>query len=62
MMDYPTDGTPPIGDSTKARVLMDAKAAALDVVYGGGGALDCILRVRVADIRRLTGPEVRDLT
>jgi len=59
---YPAGGTPPIGHATKLRVLMDAKAAALDVVYGGGGALDCMLRVRVADIRRLTGVEVHDLT
>ncbi len=59
---YAAGGTPPIGHATKLRVLMDAKAAALDVVYGGGGALDCMLRIRVADIRRLTGAEVHDLT
>ncbi len=59
---YPAGGTLPIGHATKLRVLMDAKAAALDVVYGGGGALDCMLRVRVADILRLTGAKVRDLT
>ena len=59
---YPAGGTPPIGHATKLRVLMDTKAAALDVVYGGGGALDCMLRVRVADIRRLTGAAVHDLT
>ena len=59
---YPSGGTPPIGHAAELRVLMDAKAAALDVMYGGGGALDCMLRVRVADIRRLTGAEVDDLT
>ena len=59
---YPAGGTPPVGHATKLRVLMDAKAAALDVVYGGGGALDCMLRVRVVDIRRLTGAEIHDLT
>ncbi len=59
---YPAGGTPPIGHASKVRVLMDTKAAALDVVYGGGGAVDCMLRVRVADIRRLTGAEMHDLT
>ena len=59
---YPAGGTPPIGHATALRVLMDAKAAALDVVYGGGGALDAMLRIRVADIRRLTAAEVHDLT
>ena len=58
----PAGGTPPIGHAQKLRVLMDRKAAVLDVVYGGGGALDCMLRVRVADIRRLTGAEIHDLT
>jgi prolyl-tRNA editing enzyme YbaK/EbsC (Cys-tRNA(Pro) deacylase) len=41
---------------------MDAKAAGLDVVYGGGGALDAMLRIRIADILRLTDAEVHDLT
>jgi Cys-tRNA(Pro) deacylase len=59
---YPAGGTPPVGHAIKLRVLLDAKAAALDVVYGGGGALDCMLRIRIADIRRLTGAEVHDLT
>ncbi len=47
---YPAGGTPPVGHATKLRVLMDAKAAALDVVYGGGGALDCMLRIRISDM------------
>ena len=59
---YPAGGTPPIGHATKLRVLMDTKAAALDVVYGGGGALDAMLRIHIADIRRLTDAEVHDLT
>ncbi len=58
----PAGGTRPVGHAEKIRVLMDAKAARPYVVYGGGGAPDCMLRVRVADIRRLTGAEVHDLT
>ena len=41
---------------------MDRKAAALDVVYGGGGGTDAMVRIRIADIRRLTDAEVHDLT
>jgi Cys-tRNA(Pro) deacylase len=59
---YPAGGTPPVGHATKLRVLLDAKAAALDVVYGGGGALDAMLRIRIADIRHLTDAEIHDLT
>ena len=59
---YPAGGTPPVGHASKVRVLVDAKAAAMDVVYGGGGALDCMLRIRMADIRHLTNAEIHDLT
>ena len=59
---YAAGGTPPVGHATKLRVLMDRKAAALDVVYGGGGAVDAMLRIRIADIRRLTDAEIYDLT
>jgi len=59
---YPAGGTPPVGHATKLRVLMDAKAVGLDEVYGGGGAVDAMLRIRIADIRRLTGAGVHDLT
>ncbi len=59
---YPAGGTPPVGHATRLRVLMDAKAATLDVVYGGGGAIDAMLRIRIAETRRLTGAEVHDLT
>ena len=58
---YPAGGTPPIGHAEKLRVLMDRRAAARDVVYGGAGTLNSMLRIRIADIRRLTGAEVHDL-
>jgi Cys-tRNA(Pro) deacylase len=58
---YPAGGTPPVGHAEKLRVLMDRRAAAADVVYGGAGTRSAMLRIRIADIRRLTGAEVHDL-
>lgn len=58
---YPAGGTPPIGHKEKLGVLMDRRAAAADVVYGGAGTLTSMLRIRIADIQRLTGAEVHDL-
>jgi prolyl-tRNA editing enzyme YbaK/EbsC (Cys-tRNA(Pro) deacylase) len=53
---YPAGGTPPVGHAQRLRVLMDRKAAGLDVVYGAGGAPHCMLRV--PDILRLTATDV----
>ncbi len=58
---YPAGGTPPIGHGEKLRVLMDRRTAALETVYGGAGTLTSMLRIRIADIRRLTGAEVHAL-
>ena len=58
---YPAGGVAPVGHATSVRVLLDRRAAALEVAYGGGGAEDLLLRIRPADIVRLTSAEIVDL-
>jgi len=58
---YPAGGVPPIAHATPLPVVMDRRAAALDVAYGGAGAEEFLLRIRPADILRLTGGIVADL-
>jgi prolyl-tRNA editing enzyme YbaK/EbsC (Cys-tRNA(Pro) deacylase) len=58
---YPAGGVAPVGHASPLRVLVDRRAAALDVAYGGGGAEELLLRIRPEDIVRLTGAEVVDL-
>lgn len=58
---YPAGGVPPIGHVTPLPVVMDWRAAALDIAYGGGGAEELLLRIRPAEILRLTGGSVADL-
>lgn len=58
---YPPGGTPPVGHVMPVRVLLDAAVLAEPVVYGGGGRVDAMLRIRTEDIRRLTHAEVVDL-
>ena len=58
---YPAGGVPPIGHRARLAVIMDRRAAALDVAYGGGGAEEVLLRIRPADILRLTGGIVADI-
>lgn len=58
---YPAGGTPPVGHLTPLRVLLDQAVLEEDVVYGGGGRVDTMLRIRPEDIRRLTGASAADL-
>jgi prolyl-tRNA editing enzyme YbaK/EbsC (Cys-tRNA(Pro) deacylase) len=58
---YPAGGVAPVGHASPVRVLIDRRAAGLDVAYGGGGAEQLLLRIRPADIIRLTGAEVVDV-
>jgi Cys-tRNA(Pro)/Cys-tRNA(Cys) deacylase len=55
---YPAGGVPPVGHRTAIPVVMDRSAAALDLVYGGGGAEEVLLRIRPADVLRLTAGTV----
>ena len=51
---YPAGGVPSVGHRTALPVFVDRAAAALDVVYGGGGAEELLLRIRPAEILRVT--------
>lgn len=55
---YPAGGTPPVGHATRLRVFLDPAVLDEPIVYGGGGRDDAMLRIRPADILRLTGARV----
>jgi Cys-tRNA(Pro) deacylase len=58
---YPAGGVAPVGHPESLRVVVDRRAADLDVAYGGGGAEELLLRIKPRDIVRLTGAEVADI-
>jgi Cys-tRNA(Pro) deacylase len=58
---YPTGGVAPVGHATPVRVVVDRRAAALEVVYGGGGTEHVLLRISPRDIIRLTNAEIVDI-
>ena len=58
---YPAGGVPPFGHAAPLAVVVDRRAAALEIVYGGGGSENLLLRVRPADVLRLTGGIVADI-
>ena len=57
----PAGGVAPVGHRIRLEVVIDRRAAALDVAYGGGGAEDVLLRIRPSDIVRLTGATIVDI-
>jgi Cys-tRNA(Pro) deacylase len=58
---YPAGGVAPVGHPTPLRVVIDRRAAALDVVFGGAGSEDALLRITPDDIIRLTDARIVDI-
>ena len=58
---YPAGGTPPIGHRERFAVVVDTRVAAQEWGWGGGGRKELMVRIRSADIVRLTGATVADV-
>jgi Cys-tRNA(Pro) deacylase len=58
---FPAGGVAPVAHATPVRVVIDRRAAAMDVVYGGGGSEDVLLKIRPRDVIRLTSAEIADI-
>jgi Cys-tRNA(Pro) deacylase len=55
---YPAGGTPPVGHTSRLDVVIDSDVMELPVVYGGGGRIDALLKIRPAEIARVTRARV----
>jgi prolyl-tRNA editing enzyme YbaK/EbsC (Cys-tRNA(Pro) deacylase) len=53
---------PPFGHRQTLRTLVDPAVLALDTVYGGGGAIDAMMRLTPRELLRITGAETVPLT
>lgn len=58
---YPAGGTPPVGHRERFPVVVDARVAAQEWGWAGGGRKELMVRMRSADIVRLTGAQVADV-
>ena len=58
---YPAGGTPPVGHRERFPVVVDARVAAQEWGWAGGGRKELMVRIRSADIVRLTGAQVGDV-
>lgn len=55
---YPAGGVPPFGHATPVPILMDQAVTRREIVYGGGGDDRSLVRMTVAELRRVTGAEI----
>lgn len=58
---YEVGGMPPFGHSQPLPTLVDRRVAENQIVYGGGGAENALLRVSPQDVIRVTHAKVLDL-
>jgi prolyl-tRNA editing enzyme YbaK/EbsC (Cys-tRNA(Pro) deacylase) len=58
---YPAGGTPPVGHRERFPVVVDRQVADQPCGYAGGGRADLLVKIRSADIIRLTGAQVADV-
>lgn len=55
---YVVGSMPPFGHRRKLHTIVDAAVAELDVVFGGGGDIDAMLRLTPAELLRATTAQV----
>jgi Cys-tRNA(Pro) deacylase len=58
---YPAGGTPPVGHRERFPVVVDNRVAAQEWGWAGGGRKELMVRIRSADIVRLTAARVDDV-
>lgn len=59
---YVVGSMPPFGHRQKLRTIVDPAVGRLDVVFGGGGDIDAMLKLTPAELLRVTAAEVREVS
>lgn len=59
---YPVGAMPPFGHRAPLRTLVDQSVELLEVVYGGGGSVDAMMRLSTGELIRVTDAAVFDLS
>ncbi|MFZ0242216.1 MAG: YbaK/EbsC family protein [Desulfobacterales bacterium] len=62
MTGYVVGSMPPFGHLQALRTLVAPAIPRLDLVYGGGGDIDAMLRLRPAELLRVTASQVFDIS
>jgi len=59
---YVVGSMPPFGHRRKMRTLVDPAVTRLEVIFGGGGDIDAMMRLTPAELLRVTEAEVVDVS
>ena len=59
---YIVGSMPPFGHKQKLRTLIDPAVTQQEVIYGGGGEVDAMLRLTPNELRAATGGEITELS
>ncbi len=59
---YVVGSMPPFGHRSKLRTFVDPAAEGLDVIFGGGGDIDAMMRLTPSELIRVTEAEVLDIS
>ncbi|MFQ5420153.1 MAG: aminoacyl-tRNA deacylase [Anaerolineae bacterium] len=59
---YQAGAVPPFGHREKLRTIVDKAVYDQSLVYGGGGEINALMRLRTAELRRVVGGETAVLT
>lgn len=59
---YPVGAMPPFGHAQPVPTLLDRHVLDQEVIFGGGGAVDYLLRIRPAELLRVTQAQVVTVT
>ena len=59
---YVVGSMPPFGHRQAMRTIVDTNIAGLEMVYGGGGRTDAMLRLTPSELIRVTGAEVTSIS
>jgi len=59
---YPPGGTPPVHHKWIKRVVFDVRLTGFETIYGGGGARDKLLELKLEDALKLTGGSIADIS
>jgi Cys-tRNA(Pro) deacylase len=59
---YVVGSMPPFGHRRKMRTLVDPAVTRLAVIFGGGGDIDAMMRLTPAELLRVTGADVVDVS
>jgi Cys-tRNA(Pro) deacylase len=62
MTGYVVGTMPPFGHRMKLRTILDDAVTKLDTVYGGGGDINAMMRVKTSELQRVTAAETAPLS